>query len=409
MASENKILDLSRLFARLLGLALYVCQAGLALLIILGVGSTQSGLLSIDTVVDQAIALTKFNFEQDSIFLINSLFVLIADAVFVIMYICMLVGVITNVINGLSSLKKASLGASRSETWTGVGELKNSFGKNVARILLFSVFSSMWVDAPMAQNALIGIWGGLAIWVIVYVSKIFFENDKAPRLVYLLAEVVKLALRAFLLLSCIALFKGKYIAEMVESISLLLNATVVVEVPLSSPWFLNEAYNFVVSLFTFAFAATWLCLIRMYLMGKNQSANKEWKALLSSVIVLIVLDFIMKAFVLNAFGDIAFTQKCVAWFESDTLMTYLPLICLAVAGTLLAQFPPIKKYSDIIKKTETKKATIIPVKGNKNGAKSASKTADDAADELLKYKEMLDEGIITESDYEKKKKQILGL
>ena len=53
-------------------------------------------------------------------------------------------------------------------------------------------------------------------------------------------------------------------------------------------------------------------------------------------------------------------------------------------------------------------------KGNLSGVGASKGSEDikgptDPVDELRKYKELLDDGIITESEFEAKKKQILGL
>ena len=409
-ATEKKIIDLSRLLARLLGIALYAVQVILALLFLLGVGGAFAGEISVDTVVDQAMAILEIDFNVSFGLIVDVVLKEFVNIIFIVAYVIMLVSAIVNAVNSLTSLKKAALGSEKAENWAGVGALKNAVGKNIARITTFSVMSSLVVSAPLNDHALIGICGGLAVWAIAYVCKVLFENEKTPCMGYYIAELGKLALRAFILLSFIGIFAGTYIADIVDNISFLVCTIVSGGMELTSPLFGKYLYQFASSFFMMVLVMSWLDLIKKYLTGKNQSANGAWKKYLSAVIVFIVIDFLAQAFLLGTYGNAAFTEKFMTWVQGNTFTGYLPIVCLATAGVLLAAFPPIKKYSEIVKKTESKKATIIPVRGNKNAvSKNVSKTADDAADELLKYKEMLDEGIITESDYEKKKKQILGL
>ena len=62
-----------------------------------------------------------------------------------------------------------------------------------------------------------------------------------------------------------------------------------------------------------------------------------------------------------------------------------------------------KAYSELMKKHQKYQKSIPPVTVSEERGASPS-----GADELIKYKELLDTKVITQSEFDKKKKQILG-
>ena len=54
-------------------------------------------------------------------------------------------------------------------------------------------------------------------------------------------------------------------------------------------------------------------------------------------------------------------------------------------------------------------SSLIPDKNTQQAPSPASPAGQSAADELKKYKELLDQGIITEDEFQNKKAQLLSL
>jgi hypothetical protein len=99
---------------------------------------------------------------------------------------------------------------------------------------------------------------------------------------------------------------------------------------------------------------------------------------------------------LIAFENTVIPLEKITSFSSSGLIPKL----LVSEGTLLHTYPTVNNIESILSAIRTGKSTPQP---------EAPQAQKDATDELRKFKSLLDDGVITQEDFDKKKAQLLGL
>ena len=135
-------------------------------------------------------------------------------------------------------------------------------------------------------------------------------------------------------------------------------------------------------------------------------SKKGWAALLVFSIIFSIIFFFMMLLFLGMPGS-----------EGAGLWTFLWVLSIIGIISSIANMSRIGKYNDKIE-DEYKKSLItnsglkpetVEVIANECAAKMNGAQQNSSADELIKYKELLDKGIITQEEFDAKKKQFLGL
>lgn len=132
--------------------------------------------------------------------------------------------------------------------------------------------------------------------------------------------------------------------------------------------------------------------------------------LIAIVLYIIVLDGADVNHVLssgrpvNIGGLYVRTEKTIRYS-----LSIAPIILLALATITQAAYGAL----DIVKKIKEKNAATASMNNEDASAEQADDNAqaqqNERFDDLKKYKELLDQGIITQEDFDEKKKQFLGL
>lgn len=123
--------------------------------------------------------------------------------------------------------------------------------------------------------------------------------------------------------------------------------------------------------------------------------KKEWEEFIGLAKITNVISCIL-AFVYMINGTIAVSEaeSSGSSFYKVTTAAFVPLIFIVIFTASFFAVKALMNDSFSFKKAEKK---------------AEQSTAVNAADELLKYKNLLDQNAITEEEYEKKKNQLLNL
>jgi len=127
-----------------------------------------------------------------------------------------------------------------------------------------------------------------------------------------------------------------------------------------------------------------MCLISAL---RNNSSRDGVSHTIVSLLSLLVVGWVMLLMGLMCGRAAAF---CIITANGLPVKAIIILLVAAVAGNML-------KRSGLIMPKATKKEAVQHVEPAGN------------ADELLKYKELLDRGVLTQEEFDAKKKQLLGL
>ena len=89
---------------------------------------------------------------------------------------------------------------------------------------------------------------------------------------------------------------------------------------------------------------------------------------------------------------------------SEVYIDLIPLI-LGVKPTVIKGDPNYKVYSESAQQI----LSLLTIICNSNSTVEAPNTGASAADEIVKFKQLLDQGIITQEEFDKKKQQLLNI
>ena len=135
-----------------------------------------------------------------------------------------------------------------------------------------------------------------------------------------------------------------------------------------------------------------ICSIIMCLISAMQKSTKKDSALHAALPIINIVLFIF------------FCNESAArdTFESSSLITFTALPVLDTILLLL--------FAAIVVGFVKRSRLIVPrTKETLQAVSSAVPTSQSNADELKKYKDLLDQGVITQEEFDAKKKQLLGL
>lgn len=141
---------------------------------------------------------------------------------------------------------------------------------------------------------------------------------------------------------------------------------------------------------------------------KNNVSDKYAKGGTANVLKLIA-NFILLAFCIGggALGCVLGPELCgYSYFRCDPILYVLAFAVGALIGAIVGFFISlfIRYFAELGE--NTKKAANAAIKQAQQFSKN---TQQDSVRELLELKELLDKNIITQEEFDKKKKQILGL
>lgn len=183
-----------------------------------------------------------------------------------------------------------------------------------------------------------------------------------------LFNLIELIVQALLLVSTFAI-------QSIEIVSHSYNSTSVSKMSVITFGAINNM-NFLVFIpIILMFVNTVLCLVAVF----GNSADKDGKI----HVVIPIANFIYGLWLINAISANVSSAYKTFW-----------IICLLIISVLAI----LKRTSLVVPKEEKQPQQVI------NNIQETS-----SADELKKYKDLLDSGVITQEEFDEKKKQLLGL
>ncbi|MBO4939443.1 MAG: hypothetical protein J6D30_00235 [Clostridia bacterium] len=356
-AVEKKTFDLNGLVMRILGGLTFAAQIVLTLLFLFGVGGGFAGTVSVDTFIDQALAITELDFTSGFPIVFDTILRYLVDAGFVIAFIVMTVASIITVVKNITTFKKAVFDGDKTEGWECVQKLKKGLGKVTAHIVTYSMLSATVVQTTLLDSAVAGLWIGFVGMGLTAAGQLLFKDDKIPNWPYILIECLKVALKVVILVLFSTVFTGTYIADAVNSFSFALCGAVSGGLDIQSTMFIDYMYTFAMGLFFFSMMATWLEIVKHSLRCDQEKATSFMNRYLPSVIVFAIIDFAAHAFFLGTYGEVDFVEKFSAWFGGEAMKAFIPLLCLVIAGMLSESFPEVTKDTVWFAKKEVVEAT----------------------------------------------------
>ena len=308
-AVEKNAFDLNGLVMRLLGALNFAGQVILTFLFIFGVGGGFAGTVSVDTFIDQALAITKLDFKAGFPIVFDSILRMIVDIGFVIAFIIMMIASIVTVVKNIVHCKKAVFEDDKTKGWEHVQILKKGLGKITAHIVTYSMLSATVVQTTLLDSAVTGLWIGFVVFGLTAVGQLLFTDEKMPNWPYIVMECVKVVVKVVILVLFSTIFTGTYIADAVNSFSFAVCGVVTGGLELQNALFMDYMYTFANGLFFFSMMSTWLEVVKQSLRCETEKANGFMNKYLPSIIAFALVDFAAHAFLLGTYKDMVFAEK----------------------------------------------------------------------------------------------------